>query len=55
MKITHSLTLCKIFLPTLEEQVNFIDHSIYYNDQDFKECVSRTKGALRMLNLNCGG
>ena len=38
-----------------EEEVNFIDHSIHYNDQDYKDCLSRSKGALRMLNLNCGG
>ena len=53
MKETRCLTLCKIFLLT-EEEVNFIDHSKYYNDQDYKDCVSRSKGALRILNLNCG-
>ena len=41
--------------PDCNEEVNYIDHSIYYNDQDYKECIARSKGALRILNLNCGG
>ena len=41
--------------PDSEEEVNFIDHFIYYNDQDYKGCIARSKGALRILNLNCGG
>ena len=40
--------------PDCNEEVNYIDHSIYYNDQDYKECIARSKGALRILNLNCG-
>ena len=38
--------------PDTEEEINFIDHSMYYTDQDYKECISRNNGALRMLNLN---
>ena len=49
------LDLVQNISPNSEEEVNFIDHSMYYNDHDFKECVLRTKGALRILNLNCGG
>ena len=49
------LDLVQNISPDSEEEVNFIDHSIYYNDQDYKDCVSRSKGALRILNLNCGG
>ena len=41
--------------PDSEEEVNFIDHSIYYNDQDYKGCIASSKGSLRILNLNCGG
>ena len=41
--------------PDSEEELNFIDHSIYYTYQDYKECISRSKGALKMLNLNCAG
>ena len=41
--------------PDTEEEINFIDHSIYYTDHDYKECISRNNGALRMLNLNCAG
>ena len=40
--------------PDFEEEVNFIDH-YYYNDQDYKGCIARSKGALRILNLNWGG
>ena len=32
--------------PDSEEEINFIDHSIYYTDQDYKECISRSKGTL---------
>ena len=41
--------------PDTEKEINFIDHSIYYTDHDYKECISRNNGALRMLNLNCAG
>ena len=43
------LDLVQNISPDSEEEVNFIDHSIYYNDQDYKDCVSRSKGALRIL------
>ena len=55
MKGTHCLTLCKNISPDSEDEVNFTDHSLYYNDQNYKECIARSKGALRILNLNCGG
>ena len=41
--------------PYCNEEVNYIDHSIYYSDQDYRECIARSKGALRILSLNCGG
>ena len=49
--------LVQYISPDSEEEVNFIDHSKYYmyNDQDYKGCIARSKGALRILNLNCGG
>ena len=47
--------LVQNILPDSEEEINFIDHSIYYTDQDYEECISRSKGALRILNLNCAG
>ena len=49
------LDLVQNISPDSEEEINFIDHSKYYNDQDYKDCLSRSKGALRILNLNCGG
>ena len=47
------LDLVQNISPDCNEEVNYIDHSIYYSDQDYKECIARSKGALR--NLNCGG
>ena len=37
--------------PDTYEEINYIDHSIYYNDQDYKECIARSKGALRILKF----
>ena len=47
------LDLVQNISPDSEEENNFLDHSIYYNDQDYKECISHNKGALRILNLIC--
>ena len=47
------LDLVQNICPDSEEEVNFIDHSIYYNDQDYKDCLLGSKGALRKINLNC--
>ena len=49
------LDLVQNISPDSEDEVNFTDHSIYYNDQNYKECIARSNGALRILNLNCGG
>ena len=49
------LDLVQNISPDSEDAVNFTDHSIYYNDQNYKECIARSNGALRILNLNCGG
>ena len=49
------LDLVQNISPDSEDEVNFTDHSLYYNDQNYKECIARSKGALRILNLNCGG
>ena len=61
------LDLVQNISPDCNEEVNYIDHYIYYSDQDYKECIDRSsdqdykeriahsKGALRILNLNCGG
>ena len=49
------LDLVENISPDCNEEVNYIDHSIYYNDQNYKECIACSKGALRILNLNCGG
>ena len=48
------LDLVQNIFPDSEEVVSFIDHPKYYNDQDYKDCLSRSKGALKILNLNCG-
>ena len=49
------LPLARICWSVLLVAINFTDHSIYYNDQNYKECIARSNGALRILNLNCGG
>ena len=41
--------------PDSENELNFIEHSLYYSDQEYKACIARTNGELRMLNLNIGG
>ena len=47
------LDLVQNISPDTNEEVNCIDRSIYYSDQDYKECIARSEGALRILN--CGG
>ena len=37
--------------PGTENEINIIDHSRYYTNEDFRE----TDGSLRILNLNCRG
>ena len=41
--------------PDSDNELNFIEHSLYYSDQEYKACMSRANGELRMLNLNIGG
>ena len=41
--------------PDSENELNFIERSLYYSDQKYKACMSRANGELRMLNLNIGG
>ena len=41
--------------PDYENELNFIEHSLYYSDQEYKACMARTNSELRMLNLNIGG
>ena len=38
-----------------ENEINLVEHSPYYNDDDFRNTVDRVSGSLRILNLNCGG
>ena len=40
--------------PDPENELNFIEHSLYYSDQEYKACMSCTNGELRMLNPNIG-
>ena len=41
--------------PDYENELNFIEHSLYYSDREYKACMARTNSELRMLNLNIGG
>ena len=39
--------------PNIENEIDIINHSTYYNDDDFKDVLKNTKRELRILNLNC--
>ena len=41
--------------PDSENEINLIEHSLYYSDQEYKSCMTRANGELRLLNLNIGG
>ena len=41
--------------PLSDDEVNVIDHSLYYNDLEYQNLISQGNGVLRILNLNCGG
>ena len=41
--------------PGYNEEVNVIEHSLYYSDDDFKGVIESKKSPLRILNLNCCG
>ena len=47
--LIHSLN------PDSENEINLFEHSLYYNDQEFKSCMTRWNCELRMLSLNVGG
>ena len=47
--LTHSLN------KDFENEPNLIEYSLYYSDNDYKLCLTRANGELRMLNLNIGG
>ena len=40
--------------PGYNEEVNIIEHSLFYSD-DFKGIIESKKSLLRILNLNCCG
>ena len=39
--------------PNIENEIDIINHSTYYNDDDFKDVLKNTKSELSILNLNC--
>ena len=39
--------------PEFENEINVIDHSIYFNNNDFRDTIGRVNGKLTILNLNC--
>ena len=41
--------------PDSKNEINLIEHSLYYSDQEYKSFMTRANGELRMLNLNIGG
>ena len=41
--------------PLSDDEVNVIDHSLYYNDLEYQNLISQGNGVLLLLNLNCDG
>ena len=41
--------------PEFEDEVSIINHSLYYDEQGFRNTVDLVNGKLRILNLNCAG
>ena len=41
--------------PLSDDDVNVIDHSLYYSDLEYQNLISQGNGVLRILYLNCGG
>ena len=41
--------------PGSENKINLFEHSLYYNDKEFKSCMTHGNCELRMLNQNVGG
>ena len=41
--------------PDFEDEVNIIEHSKYYDEDEFKSMTECINGTLHILNLNCGG
>ena len=41
--------------PDFEDEVNIIEHSKYYDEDEFKSMTECMNGTLQILNLNCGG
>ena len=39
--------------PNIEKEIDIINHSTYYNDDDFKDVLKNTKSELSIPNLNC--
>ena len=39
--------------PESEEETNLLQHSLYYNNNEFKNILEDTHGKLTILNLNC--
>ena len=39
--------------PNIENEIDIINHSTYYNDDDFRDVLKNTKSELSILILNC--
>ena len=49
------LELMQTMDTNFENEISLVEHSPYYNNNDFRNTVDRVSGSLRILNLNCGG
>ena len=53
---TNSLPdLVQAIDPLSDDEVNVIDHSLYYSDLEYQNLISQGNGVLQILNFNCGG
>ena len=48
-----SVLYCIVIQYYSREYIDIINHSTYYNDDDFRNVLKNTKSELSILNLNC--
>ena len=41
--------------PEFEDEINIVEQSRYYSNNEFKTMWDKTKSGIKIINLNCGG
>ena len=49
------LNLLHYIDPEFENEINIVEQSRYYSNNEFKTILDRTKSGIQIANLNCGG